>query len=118
MKYHIHGTYSIELWGAGNDKVKGAYTSGKIHLAKGTILYFYLGQEGIQGGTSATFNGGGSATFGEYSSFGSQYIQNYPGAGATDVRLYSNGTWNDFTSLNSRIMVAGGGAYNGAGGGI
>lgn len=33
------------------------------------------------------------------------------GGGATDIRLVS-GEWNDFESLKSRIMVAGGGRWS------
>ncbi len=106
------GTYKIELWGAsGGDKNAykgglGAYTSGYIYLNKGTILYFYIGGTGVEGTTSGGFNGGSSIAAGQ-EKYGA------PGGGATDVRI-KNGTWNDFNSLKSRIMVAagGGGANN------
>ncbi len=91
-------SYTIELWGAAGDingpsvypetVGKGGYTKGTIYLEKGTPLYFYVGFEGW------TFNGGGA---GEST-----------GGGATDVRL-TKGTWSDFNSLKSRIMVAAGG---------
>ena len=126
------GTYKIELWGAtrkvvGNtNKITyylGAYTSGEIELKKNEQLYIYVGEQGKKSETSATFNGGGASTKGTYGigSNRSQYYQNYPGAGATDVRLVG-GTWNNFESLKSRIMVAagtgGGESDSSRGGGI
>ena len=56
-------------------------------------IYFYVGGKGN------TFNGGGAGANGATSK---------NGGGATDVRLVS-GAWNNSASLNSRIMVAGGG---------
>lgn len=100
------GYYKIELWGASGcfnnpnivyDSVgRGAYTSGIIELQQGETLYIYVGTSGQYGYFS--FNGGGSGEA--------------PGGGATDIRLI-DGDWNQFNSLKSRIMVAGGG-----GGGI
>ena len=121
------GEYEIELWGAsggfydGGAGGYGGYTKGTITLSKGEILYVYVGEGGTQGtagvaatstvgqGAKATFNGGGK---GGNAGGGSYPYQNYAGGfsggGATDIRLVS-GTWNDITSLRSRIMVAGGG---------
>ena len=121
------GKYEIELWGAsggfydGGAGGYGGYTKGTITLSKGEILYVYVGEGGTQGtagvaatstvgqGAKATFNGGGK---GGNAGGGSYPYQNYAGGfsggGATDIRLVS-GTWNDITSLRSRIMVAGGG---------
>ena len=118
------GTYKIELWGAqGGSTIEtlgiitpgglGGYTKGEIDLEKGETLYIYVGGEGKQydgedvpnqtmpGG----YNGGGSARL-EALTAGSRIST---GGGATDVRLTS-GTWNNFDSLKSRIMVAAGGA--------
>ena len=107
------GEYKIELWGAaggdggnaqnmniGSHAGRGGYTSGIIHLTKSKKLYIYVGEKGKYGSSSTkqTFNGGGAAGS---ASGGS-------GGGATDVRLV-NGTWSDFESLKTRIMVAGGG---------
>ena len=107
------GYYYIELWGAASGSPwtnsetgsGGAYTSGKIYLNTGDILYFYIGQQGSYGSGSNSYggpvggyNGGGSG--GNYGS-GS-------GGGSTDVRLVS-GSWDDEASLASRIMVAAGG---------
>ena len=102
------GTYKLEVWGSqgGENANKfaggaGAYSSGEITLMKGqNSIYMLVEKNG--------YNGGGSPS-----------IQAYPaniggyGGGATDIRLI-NGTWNNFESLKSRIMVAGGGG--GAGG--
>ena len=99
------GKYKIELWGSsgGNSSSsdaqggKGAYTKGEIELIQGTKLYFYIGQAG-QYNNFISFNGGGRGSL------------NYSGSGggATDVRLVKS-SWNDATSLRSRIMVAGAG---------
>ena len=100
----VNGIYKIELWGASpnndyNSYTKanaayGGYTAGNIELKQGDTLYVYVG------GSGTTFNcctSQGNST---------------KSGGATDVRLI-NGEWNNATSLNSRIMVAGGagGAY-------
>lgn len=100
-------TYRIELWGAQGADFQsiegghGGYTKGDIRLTKNTNLYIYIGGKPSSGETGG-YNGGGSITTGQ-SNWGGR-----PGGGATDVRLTS-GTWNDFNSLKSRIMVAGGG---------
>lgn len=118
------GYYKMECWGASGGKsslhveddfdVEGldAYTSGYIYMKKGEIVYIYVGEKGINGTKDQVdskdvvgkhaYNGGGAIT------------NNFPdannsgGGGATDIRL-TNGTWNDFDSLKSRVMVAGGG---------
>lgn len=92
------GNYKIELWGAqGKDATdpaylggKGGYTSGTIYLAKNENLYVYVGAKGV------LFNG-------------SSNYDVYYGGGATDVRLVGDVPWNNSGSLNTRIMVAGGG---------
>ena len=104
------GNYKVELWGAqgmdydsSNIGGKGGYTSGIISLNKDEHLFVYVGGKGV--GKTAGYNGGatgGSSTDGTYTA----------GGGATDVRLVS-GNWNNEQSLNSRIMVAGGGAGSG-----
>ena len=92
-----NGYYEIELWGAvGTGAAYGGYTKGVVYLKKGTILYFYVGQKSSKVGNTSGFNAGTGTSAG------------YPGGGATDVRLVG-GAWNDFDSLKSRIMVAGGG---------
>lgn len=76
-----------------------------------SIYYLFVGGQGSSATTSAGgYNGGG------YNNGFSQAA----GGGATDVRLV-NGSYNDATSLNSRIMVSAGGSgsdgYNGNPGG-
>ncbi len=105
------GTYKIELWGAQGGNLatgvesyltggNGGYSVGNILLHKDDVLYIYVGENGIANG-NVTFNGGGASA---------AYDGNCAsGGGATDVRL-DNGNWDEFNSLKSRIMVAGGGA--------
>ena len=102
------GLYQLEVWGAqggGTYGGKGGYSKGEKFLQAGETLYIYVG--GRNG-----WNGGGS---GHGRSMNS-------GGGATDIRYGG-------TSLNDRIIVAGGGggqggrdthsnAYGGAGGGL
>lgn len=115
----VKGSYKFELWGAQGgasypntnstgtlvEGGKGAYTSGIMTLDANEKVYVYVGQKGINGSTSSvatdTFNGGGSG--------GSDYQGGASGGGATDIRLIG-GYWNDTKGLNSRIMVAAGGA--------
>ena len=104
------GTYKIELWGAsGGDKDQykggnGAYTSGLITLSQNSKLYIYVGGAGSETDYGG-YNGGGNIISGQSYSGAS-------GGGATDIRL-EPGSWNNFNSLKSRIMVAaGGGAAN------
>ncbi len=125
-----NGVYQTELWGASggnisgtaynsNDSIrssnvtyvggKGAYTTGNIDLMLNDRLYVYVGGTPdrtnttlISGGTSVGgYNGGTSLIVG-------QEIFGAAGGGATDVRLV-NGSWANFDSLKSRIMVAAGG---------
>ena len=100
FKPQYDGYYKLEAWGArGQDSVSGngSFTSGVVKLNKNDILYVYVG--GNSGYNAGIFDG-------------------LSGGGATDIRLL-NGNWNDFNSLNSRIMVAagGGGHEHGAPGG-
>ena len=75
------GWYKIELWGTQGKGAggKGAYTSGVIELQEGEVLYFYVGKH--------------SSSQGGYE---------------TDVRLVE-GSYTDFYSYETRIMVAAGG---------
>jgi hypothetical protein len=110
----IPGTYLFECWGAqgyvyDNNNIggRGAYTKGTIKLSTERAFYAFVGGYGKAWDSSYSFNGGG---FGQYG-----------GGGASDIRL-TNGTWHDFGSLKSRIMVASGGGgpdtskHGGAGG--
>lgn len=117
-KVKADGVYKIELWGAqgGNVGGKGAYTSGNIKLNSGDTLYFYVGGMGTTSLPEShnlinnNFNSGTSTAGQIYNP--SRYWGS--GGGSTDVRLV-NGSWDNFNSLKSRIMVAGsgGGRYNG-----
>ena len=93
------GFYLFELWGAdggGSWPGCGAYVSGTLKLETRTKFYIYIGQKGINGSYSA-YNGGGKGQSGGSS-----------GGGSTDVRL-KGGSWDDFESLKSRIIVSGAG---------
>jgi hypothetical protein len=115
------GSYQIELWGAGLYG-KGGYTRGIINLTEGEKLYVYNGEQSCSWHNATLdqpFNGGGG---GNLSSYNSQYASS--GSGGTDIRIVS-GNWDDFDSLKSRIMVAGGGgarswysSYGGDAGGL
>lgn len=101
------GWYKIELWGAagggsGTAGGRGSYVSGIMYLVENDHLYFYVGE---QGSKAAAFNGGGAGSDSD--------PRYFAGGGATDVRLIS-GTWNDESSLESRIMVAAGGGGAGS----
>ena len=97
----MNTTYKIECWGAsggdGSDITEpgmGGYTSGNINIPQNIGLYLYIGESPILRPATFCFNGGGGGEA--------------PGGGATDIRLVG-GEWNNFESLKSRIMVAGGG---------
>ena len=111
------GWYYIELEGAqgGNIGGLGSKTSGYIELEAGEKLYFYVGGQGKNSNTNCRisgyeFNGGGIARP------ASNGVCGPTGGGATDVRLVG-GSWDNTSSLISRIMVAasgGGGEGNNA----
>ncbi len=101
------GKYKVEAWGAGGMNGRfnhtgiggyGAYTAGEIQLSTATSFIVYVGSKPISV-SQCGFNGGGKG----FTSYGSA-----SGGGATDIRLV-NATWDNFNSLKSRIMVAGGG---------
>lgn len=107
------GNYKIELWGAqgaGTYGAKGAYVKGNIILSEEQLLYIYVGGQG--NGLTGGYNGGANVLKSGVTVSGTR--TGTGGGGATDVRLTS-GTWNNFDSLKSRIMVAGGGGGNGYG---
>ena len=123
-KTPANGIYKVELWGAGGSPCGGTtfyggYTKGEIEFSKDLELYLYLGGSGKMlrstEGAEATpgYNDGGQA---DNSGYQIGY-QRCGGSGATDLRLVS-GEWNNFESLKSRIMVAGGsGSYSQTSGG-
>ena len=99
----------MECWGAqgGNepssDGGRGAYTVGITSINLPVSFYIYIGgqgegrREGDRGTQKGGWNGGG--TTGAASG----------GGGSTDVRT-TNGSWSNFNSLKSRIMVAAAGS--------
>ena len=110
-------SYEIELFGASGANSskenqpayggKGGYTKGRIILRKQTTLYLYIGGVGsIQPNEPGKggWNGGGTST-----------PSRAGGGGATDIR-YRDGDFDNEESLDSRILVAGGGggSYRGA----
>ncbi len=115
----VSGYYKVETWGAhggyGSSSTysggSGGYSSGYINLSANDTLYVYVGGNGKDSTSMTTntmlggWNGGGNSI-----GTASKYVGS--GGGATDIRLVS-GTWDNATSLNSRIMVAGGGGAGG-----
>ena len=103
------GKYFVELYGAsggGVDGGCGGYSYGVLPIYSNTILYFYVGGQGITDSTAQNtcikggFNGGGEAC--------SQKSQS-SGGGGTDIRTTKNDNYED------RIIVAGGGGGDGDG---
>lgn len=96
----VSGVYRTQLWG-GSGMVqteqgkagKGGYVSGDILLTFNTNLHVYVG---------------GSSNWGDAFNAVAGSVNGFTGGGATDVRL-AGGSWDQFESLKSRIMVAGGG---------
>ena len=106
------GRYKLECWGAQGgyrsteaNGGRGGYSAGTMALEKETVLFLYAGGAGntqTPGSSSGTkipggFNGGGSRA---------RYTG---GGGASDVRIGQD-------SLYARVIVAGGGASDGAAG--
>ncbi|WP_084608560.1 fimbrillin family protein [Xylanibacter oryzae] len=134
----LDGTYKIECWGScggGNSTTiggKGGYVCGNLKLTRGSILYVYVGEKGDIFDesvplTTETYNSTkdpsdavlftlgrtGHIIFNNGGESVSVILYNkqnwtYAGGGSTDIRL-SNGKWNDFNSLKTRILVAAGG---------
>ena len=102
MKITCAGNYNLEVWGAEGGyrssttySGNGGYSHGIVHLNADDVLYIYVGGSGNTGGTGGGFNGGG-------------YRHTYNGGGgASDIRINTD-------SLYSRVIVAGGGASDGA----
>ena len=95
--YYAHtGVYRIECWGGEGALTgrKGGYVSGDIFFSHAIKLYLFVGDEGKRGTEGEVFNNGG--------------VTQYQGGGASDVRLV-NDDYDEFESLKSRIIVAGGG---------
>lgn len=98
------GTYKFELWGADSFYSVGGYVSGNISLNEKQKFYLYVGEKGHKVDTDAIggYNGGGNTSISSTSGKSGP-----TGGGATDVRTIS-GDYDQFDSLKSRIMVAGG----------
>ena len=122
------GIYRLEAWGArGGAGMRnssltyhggyGAYASGEIHLNKGDTFYIYVGQAGYNGRANCKYCGGyggwnGGAKGGNDSNHDSAPDEGGGGGGATDFRLVptsATNVWNEFDSLKSRVIIAGGG---------
>lgn len=91
-KVPVSGYYKLETWGAsglGSNSGYGAYATLTARFKKGEKLYVYVGQMNNSKMGVPNFNSN-NYTFTGYS-----------GGGATDIRLSS--------SLDSRILIAGGG---------
>ena len=87
------GNYKIELWGSQSNtgtKSNGSYTSGNILLSTKDTLHVYVGSQSNSFNTGNIINGEkGQTNIG----------------GNTDIRL-TDGSWDNFESLKSRIMSA------------
>jgi hypothetical protein len=105
------GNYKIECWGAQGQANRygggrGAYTKGILTISDPLTLFIFVGQcQNID--RNAVYNGGGIGGMDTGPSHSGEHGGN--GGGATDIRLIG-GTWNNITSLRSRIMVAAGGS--------
>ncbi|MFT8638999.1 glycine-rich protein [Bifidobacterium sp.] len=109
-----NGVYRFEAWGASGGNAtqygatlpaggKGGYSQGVIELNKGDVFYAYVGQY-LQGFNGGGVTGGGSSG---------------RGGGATDYRIVKSAEvdgWSGVESLNSRVVVAGGGGGAGSDG--
>lgn len=96
------GRYKLECWGAqggyrSNTTYggKGGYSVGELTLNEETTLYIQVGGSGNTGKTSGGYNGGGKRS--TYNG----------GGGGTDIRIGKD-------DLYARVIVAGGGASDGA----
>lgn len=118
------GLYKIAAWGARgggsqddstlgmSEGGRGAYAYGEVVLKKGTKLYLYVGGKGsiaTDGYAMGGYNGGGNAYGYSYEEDEeTKIISGAGGGGASDVRLI-DGSADNYESLLSRILVAGGG---------
>ena len=112
------GTYKLETWGAqggsslangefGNYGGYGGYSVATFHLNKNQVIYAYVGGAGVNAilekDSLGGYNGGGLGTWDK-----SDDETAGGGGGATDFR-FVNGDFDNINSLNSRIIIAGGG---------
>ena len=103
------GCYFVELYGAsgrGSKSGYGGYSYGTLRIKTTTILYLYIGGEGIVNNQNKEmclkggWNGGGDACSFQYQS---------SGGGGTDIRTTKNDNY------SNRIIIAGGGGGDGDG---
>jgi uncharacterized protein (TIGR02145 family) len=120
------GEYRLEAWGAQGSKAdntvsygQGGYAAGDLNVTGSQTLHVYVGGQGGAPSNNGEWNGGWNG--GGHTRATNAHIGG--GGGATDFRLVG-GSFDDLTSLTSRIMVAGGGggshsaaAYEGGVGG-
>lgn len=114
------GVYKLETWGAQGGNVpntfnvssKGGYAYGETTFTKGEKIYIFVGQQPTSSLTVSQYNVGGWNGGGNGYNW-DQWNRRSGGGGATDIRKV-NGAWNNSTSLNSRIIVAGGAGGTGA----
>ena len=113
-------SYTMECWGAQGTNYDATYQGGKGGYTKGTLslnttlaahLYIYCGQQPAAQSVTGGWNGGGTGLDNGHTVADEKLQIGYGGGGATDIRL-TDGDWNNFSSLQSRIMVAAGGAGN------
>ena len=120
------GRYKFEAWGAQGGDAKsssrtttegasggyGGYVAGTGYFTVGDAIFAYVGGAGTNTVAPSPCAAAGGYNGGEGSSCQSPE-QNYgrtwgTGGGGTDFRLLGS-TWDNFDSIKSRIMVAGGG---------
>ena len=123
-KAQWNGYYRLEVWGGQGGQSAdnpggglGGYSKGYIYLSKNQQLYVYAGcqggnRNGGYDGKGGGFNGGGDVGLGNGAS---GFSDGWGGGGGSDIRTVG-GQWNNSASLNSRIIVAGGGGGVGGAG--
>ncbi|MDR2063493.1 MAG: IPT/TIG domain-containing protein, partial [Candidatus Nomurabacteria bacterium] len=106
---NVNGDYKLDVYGAQGGTAssktggKGGFSTGKVALNVGDVLYVYVGCAGSTGSAGGWNGGGGAAST----------TSSGTGGGASDIRLVANASPTNLTSLQSRIIVAGGGAGSG-----
>ena len=96
------GKYKLQVWGAagGNNGTilggAGGYSEGIANLTVGETIYIYVGSKPTA--KAGGFNGGGNGA----TNVNNAGSPSYGGGGATDMRIGTD-------SLNTRVIVAGGG---------
>ena len=118
------GTYLLEAWGASGGKSAavqgyGAYTTGKVKLSQGEMLYVYVGGQGTKSTAAIAYTAGG------YNGGGKANYAGGTGGGATHIST-AIGVLNNQNIKNLLIVAGGGGGSSsyssgnkgGSGGGI